>query len=101
LVEKGNSIDVDKPILSYVYHKDDYFNFVEEQRISSHETEMVAEAAEVYNEIHRTPDTTVLLREIRHLIHQGSISDKGFDSCWILDILYVIVLLTFFLLFNG
>ena len=86
LVEKGEEVDVKKHIIAYCFDKDEYFSYIESQRLASVDADMIATSNEVNAELTRKPDTTVLMREIRHLIQNGKISDKGIKVLYIYNI---------------
>jgi len=77
MVNKGESVDVGQPIISYALDKESYFRYLDSLRIADSESEMIADVKEVNLESSRVPDASVLLREIKHLVKSGAISDKG------------------------
>lgn len=77
LTRKGEQAEVGDIIASFAIDDESYFKYVESLRIADDESEKIAEVQEIVDESNKKPDTTVLLREIRHLVKSGKISDKG------------------------
>ncbi len=75
LVPIGQSININEPIALFVSTKDEYFDLIEEDRIDSAESEKSALTSAVLNEKLRKPDAKILLRHIRHMIHDGQIKE--------------------------
>ena len=77
LLPAGEACKVDEPIVQIASSKDVYLAFLDSRRILEHDKELVKEAAEVIEVSTKKPDTTTLLREIRHLIDEKKIDQES------------------------
>lgn len=75
IVKNGRIANVDEPIALFVANKDEYNEFLDEQRIDDYETDALDATKQAIDEISKKPDNKVLMREIRHLIKEGLIED--------------------------
>ncbi len=88
IIHAGTSIKVDTPIATFVRDKDEYFSFVEEQRIAKQTADKIADISEKDIETDKTDNNdynndikTELLRVIRNLIQDGKIvKDSSFTK---------------------
>mmetsp|Transcript_24457 Transcript_24457/g.33517 ORF Transcript_24457/g.33517 Transcript_24457/m.33517 type:complete len:226 (+) Transcript_24457:28-705(+) len=78
MARKGENVAVGQPIVSFAPDKETYFRYLDSLRIADSESEKIAEVEEVNLESTKKPDASVLLREIKHLVKSGRISDKDF-----------------------
>lgn len=77
ITRRGEQANVGEIIASFAPDDEAYFKYLDTLRIEDDESEKIADVKEVYDENTKKPDTAILLREIRHLVKSGKISDKG------------------------
>ncbi len=75
IVHEGETVEADHPIASYVHDKEEYMSYVESKRILVEDSERMAVTKEVEEEKSKQPDTTVMMREIKHMIQNGVIEE--------------------------
>lgn len=80
LAIEGVTVEVNKPIASYVLNKDAYMSYIESKHIAAEEAERMAEAKQVSSEKSKKPDNMVLMREIKHLMQAGHIQEGSGES---------------------
>jgi hypothetical protein len=77
IIHSGTSIKIDAPIATFVRDKDEYFSFVEEQRIAKQTADKIADISENNDDDNKNIDNSEikleLLRVIRNLIQDGKI----------------------------
>ncbi len=75
IVRNGQSVEASHPIASYVLNKDEYMSFVDSKMTLIEDSERLEATKEVVKEKSKKPDTTTLMREIKHMIQSGAIEE--------------------------
>lgn len=80
LIPAGKSVPVNDPIAIFVHTQDDYFSYIEDQRIADADSHRHAVTEEVLEAATKRPDAKVLLRHVKHMIQSGDIEEGSGES---------------------
>lgn len=74
-IQSGISVPVGTLLANYTENREDFLNYRESLRIKNMEDNLLADAEMMIDEKNKKPDVKLLLREIKNMIKNGSISD--------------------------
>lgn len=78
VVHIGQTIPAKAPILQYFTTKEEYFEYIDEQRNADEDEDRMSAADEISKPLvpqGKKPDTKIVLRVIKRLINEGSIKE--------------------------
>lgn len=80
LVNLGQHIESDSPIIAYVENEKDYFEYIDSIRVASEEAQLIASINEEKNNDSiklSKPLNLILLKAIKNLIHEGLVENNS------------------------